>query len=318
MNFSPNFFKTIPRLTNSLGVEFLSYYLPEGISVERCIRERAQNTPFHSQGIPKYFDIAVVSEINAGRGSPGGGVWVDFTNASQQELRDKDPANFDWLLAAGIDLSREPVEVLVAPHAFNGGVRINAQTETGVPGLFACGEIAGGPHGANRIGGNSIAGTQVFGARAGRFAAKRAKEPKAAPKRKESQFQEQLSRLRRYSRNRTGVEPSEVQQAMQEVMWNEMVVFKDAVSLNRLMRTLDAISKDLLPKVEGNTAAKLRLAAALPAQLTISEIIGRVAQTRKESRGPHYRTDYPEPNDEAFGKPIIVSQVQDGLKLSPS
>jgi succinate dehydrogenase/fumarate reductase flavoprotein subunit len=316
MNFSPNFFKTIPRLTNSLGAEFLSHYLPADISVERCIRERAQNTPFHSQGIPKYFDIAVVTEINAGRGSPGGGVWVDFTNAARQELRDKDPANFDWLLASGIDLSREAVEVLVAPHAFNGGVRINAQTETGVPGLFACGEIAGGPHGANRIGGNSIAGTQVFGTRAGHFAAKRAKQSTAALEVKKSQVQEQLSRLRQYSESRTGVEPGGVQQAIQEVMWNEMVVFKDAVSLTRLLKTLDAIGKDLLPRVEGNTPAKLRLAAALTAQLTISEIIGRVAQARKESRGPHYRTDYPKPDNDRFGQAIVVSQGQGGFKLS--
>jgi fumarate reductase (CoM/CoB) subunit A len=308
MNFSPNFLKAIPKLTNGLGEEFLAGYLPDGVGSEQCIRQRAQNAPFHSQGIAKYFDIAVISEINAGRGSPGGGVWFDFTSIPREELRNKDPRNFDWLASSGVDLSRQPVEVLVAPHAFNGGIWINERAETRVPGLFAAGEVAGGPHGANRIGGNSIAGTQVFGARAGHFAAERAKQVMSVPDVDVDRVRQELARIQQYLDNQTRTEPRAVQRAMQQVMWEEMVVFKDAPSLEHLLRTLDAIQGDLLPGMAIHTL--------LSAQLEISKIIACVAQVRQESRGPHYRTDHPDSNDELFGKTIVVSQAQGGYRLS--
>lgn len=309
MNFSPYFLKVLPRLTNDRGEEFLSRYLPADVSPERCIWERAQNAPFRSQGVAKHFDVAVVSEINAGRGSPGGAVWVDFTHLPRQEIRNTQPHYFDWLVAAGVDLTLEPVEVLVAPHAFNGGVRIDAEATTKVPGLFACGEIAGGPHGANRIGGNSIAGTQVFGARAGRFAAGRAQRMKTAAVTDKTQVQAELQQIGRYLESRQNVAPTMAQQAMQEAMWEEMVVFKDTTSLTRLLQRLDSIKKELLPHITANTPAQLHQCATLPAQLRISEIIARVALAREESRGPHYRTDYPKRDDNGFGQPIVVSQV---------
>jgi succinate dehydrogenase/fumarate reductase flavoprotein subunit len=315
MNFSPEFFKAVPRMTNGLGEEFLPRYLPGNGSPEQCILERAQNGPFHSRGIAKYLDIAVVSEGGAGKGSPKGGVWVDFTHVPREELRDKDPANFDWLLAAGVDSSREPVEILTVPHAFNGGVRINPHMETSVPGLFACGEVAGGPHGANRIGGNSIAGTQVFGARAGRFAARWAKGITVWPPVKQGRIRTQLHRLRKRVENRTGEDPATVQHALQQAMWDGMVVCKDAVSLDRLLKILCEIKRDLLPTMTAATPKELWMAAGLPAQLTISEAIARVALARAESRGPHYRRDYPEPDDERFGRPIAVSRSRGELHL---
>jgi succinate dehydrogenase/fumarate reductase flavoprotein subunit len=315
MNFSPEFFKAVPRVTNRLGEEFLSRYLRGKSSPERCILERAQNGPFHSGGIAKYLDIAIVSEVGAGNGSPKGGVWVDFTHVPREELRDKDPANFDWLLAAGVDLSPEPVEILTVPHAFNGGVRINTHTETGVPGLFACGEVAGGPHGANRIGGNSIAGTQVFGARAGHFAGDWAKRNAVWPPVERDRIRTQLHRLRKCVENRTGEDPATVQRALQQAMWDGMVVCKDAASLDRLLKRLDDIKCNLLPAMRAATPKQLWLAAGLPAQLTISEAIARVALARAESRGPHYRRDYPEPDDERFGRPIAVSRSGEELQL---
>ena len=137
----------------------------------------------------------------------------------------------------------------------------------------------------------------------------------AVPRMNEGQVGRQLRLLRQYVENRSGLEPKTVQQTMQKAMWDEMVVFKDGRSLSRLLETLDGVKKDLLPVVGVNTPTQLRLAAVLPTQLTISEIIARVAQAREESRGPHYRVDYPQPDDARFGKPMVVTRVDDDIQL---
>jgi succinate dehydrogenase/fumarate reductase flavoprotein subunit len=212
-----------------------------------------------------------------------------------------------WARDRGVDILAHPVDISPHVHAFNGGVLIDPQAETTVPNLFACGEAAGGPHGANRIGGNQFAGTQVFGQRAGRFAAARASELDipAVNHDQVSEFGGKLSTLRKKT---AGTDPRALWRAIQTAMWTEIGVSKDAGSLARCLDQLNAVEDELasicLPEGQG-----LNLALSLPHLLATAKIIAGAAALREESRGPHYRTDHASRNDGQFGKPIFVRRV---------
>ena len=192
------------------------------------------------------------------------------------------------------------------------GVLINSNAETTVPNLFACGEAAGGPHGANRIGGNQFAGTQVFGERAGRFAAARSAE--LGPPIGSAMIDEQIARvnerLAALQQRESGRRPQDIHRAIQTAMWNEMGVHKDAASLNRCLEKLSTVEGELSALCLSDGRA-LFLALSLPHLLTTATIIANAALMREESRGPHYRTDFPNRDDERFGKPIAV-RTKDG------
>jgi len=296
-----------PRLTNGLGEEFLLRYLPDAVTLAECLNIRAGTGPFRSDAAAKYFDLAVFEELGAGRGTESGGMRADFTDCDPDLVRAGKLNWYTWAKERGVDILSQPVDISPQVHAFNGGVLIDPQAETTVPNLFACGEAAGGPHGANRIGGNQFAGTQVFGERAGRFAAARALElAKPAINRDQiSDFGGRLSALR----NRTaGSDPWELQRAIQTAMWNEMGVSKDSDSLARCLDQLNAVESEAasihLPQGHG-----LSLALSLPHLLTTAKIIAGAAALREESRGPHYRADFSTKDDEQFGRPIFVRQV---------
>jgi succinate dehydrogenase/fumarate reductase flavoprotein subunit len=206
-----------------------------------------------------------------------------------------------------VDILAQPVDISPQVHAFNGGVLIDPEAETTVPNLFACGEAAGGPHGANRIGGNQFAGTQVFGERAGRFAAARASEldMPAINREQVAKFGGKLSTLRSKSE---GSDPRALQCAIQTAMWNEMGVSKDSDSLARCLDQLNAVESEVesLYLPEGQS---LGLALSLPHMLATAKTIAGAAALREESRGPHYRADMPSRDDKQFGRPIFVRQV---------
>src|SRR5260221_1741740 len=122
---------------------------------------------------------AITREVEAGRGSPAGGAYLSFQHVPEAEIRNAFGPVVDRLAANGIDLASRPVEVAPIAHYHMGGVRVDAMLQTRVPGLYACGEAVGGANGANRLSGNAITEAFVFGARAGRNAARRAVQGKA-------------------------------------------------------------------------------------------------------------------------------------------
>jgi succinate dehydrogenase/fumarate reductase flavoprotein subunit len=304
-----------PRLTNGMGDEFLSRYLPQGVTQAECLRIRAGTGPFRSDAAAKYFDIAVFDEVRAGRGTVSGGVRADFTHVDPALIEAGKLDWYRWATARGVDVCARPVDVSPHVHAFNGGVLIHSNAETTVPNLFACGEAAGGPHGANRIGGNQFAGTQVFGERAGRFAAARSAElgPPIGSAMIDEQIAEVYQRLLSLQRCESGRGPQEIHRVMQTAMWNEMGVHKDAVSLERCLEKLSEVEGDLSALCLPDGRA-LFLALSLPHLLTTATIIARAALMREESRGPHYRTDFPSRDDGRFGKPIAVRKKDGELE----
>jgi len=298
----------LPRLTNGLGEEFLSRYLPPGVTADECLAVRAGTGPFRSDAAAMHFDIAIFDEVRAGRGTASGGVQADFTACHPDQVRAGKLDWYHWARARGVDVLARPVDISPHVHAFNGGVRIDTRAETTVPGLFACGEAAGGPHGANRIGGNQFAGTQVFGQRAGRFAAARAAEV-ALPEPALDQVAEVERRVAALRQRASGRDPADVQRAIQTAMWHEMGVYKDAASLERCLRQLETVRGEL-PDLYLPHGAHLFSALSLPHLLATARIIARAAAMRGESRGPHYRLDFPAPDDDGFGRPIRVWQKE--------
>src|SRR5476649_1464382 len=118
---------------------------------------------------------AILKEVEAGRGSPHGGVYLSFQHCSEAALRESFGPVIDRLAANGIDLTKTPIEVAPIAHYHMGGIAVDAQMQTGLPGLFAAGEAVGGANGANRLSGNAITEALVFGRRAGQSAAAYAK-----------------------------------------------------------------------------------------------------------------------------------------------
>jgi L-aspartate oxidase len=309
-----SYFALQPHVTNSLGEQFLEAHLPAAVSVAQCLHQRAGTGPFRSDSPGRHFDLAVCSEVRQGRGTPSGGVRVDFTRCDPAAVRSGRLNWYDWARSRGVDLLVRPVEVSPHVHAINGGLLIDAQAESNVPQLFACGEAISGPHGANRIGGNQFSGGQVFGARAGRYAAERASQigPAELGGDAASVCDEVTRRVERLREAPAGRAPSEVLAALQSTMWNEMGITKDAASLERCLRNLDELETDAV-QVVAPDPRELFLALSLPGLVRTAQAMARAALIRAESRGPHYRSDHPSPNPDFDDGSIHIRARAGGL-----
>ena len=186
-----------------------------------------------------------------------------------------------------------------------GGVKINESAETGIDGLYAAGEVCGGVHGANRLTGNAITEILVFGTVAGNRAAVRASRI-AGVSIPSSEIQIGLERLKELASHRGEVYLSELRQSLKQVMW-------DKVGVIRTQNSLEAAHKEMLALREQLRTAsltdyrQLSQTVKLANMLTVSEMVCRAALMRTESRGAHYRTDYPEEDSRQWLKAIEIS-----------
>jgi fumarate reductase (CoM/CoB) subunit A len=197
-------------------------------------------------------------------------------------------------------------QILVAPtaHFFMGGVEINENCETEFDGLYAAGEVCGGTHGANRIEGNAITETLVFGTIAGDRAATRASKVKQIPA-SDNQVTAEVDRLRDLVSHQVGENLNELQQSLKYTMWHKVGVIRNGKSLADAQREILAL-RDQLRAVSPADYRQLSQVIKLDNMLTVSEMVCKAALARTESRGAHYRTDYPEHNDAQWLKTIDV------------
>jgi succinate dehydrogenase / fumarate reductase flavoprotein subunit len=253
----------------------------------------------------------IVREVREGRGSPHGGVFLDISwireklpNAAEH-IKKKLPSMYhQFKQLADIDITQEPMEVGPTVHYVMGGVRVDADTQmSDVPGLFAAGECAAGLHGANRLGGNSLSDLLVFGKRAGEYAACFAKEHSAArvnPDEVEAAARQALEPFGRDS----GEGPFQVQQDLQNMMQDWVGIVRREEELEKALRQIPILwERWRKVSVSGNREYNPGWHTALDLRnlLTVSEAITRAALERKESRGAHFRDDYPA-KDESFAK----------------
>jgi len=267
----------------------------------------------------------IVREIREGRGSPHGGVFLDISwikkklpNA-EEVIKKKLPSMYhQFLKLADIDITREPMEVGPTTHYVMGGIRVDPETQMStVPGLFAAGECAAGLHGANRLGGNSLSDLLVFGQRAGAHAARFAKERGATHVDGAEIDEAARAALAPFEPDGSGdgSAPYQIQHELQQTM-------QDLVGIVRregeMVRALEAIARlrdhAHRVRVAGNRAFNPGWHTALELRnlLTVSEAVTRSALERKESRGAHFRDDYPD-KDAASGKiNLVVRRDRDG------
>ena len=275
----------------------------------------------------------IVREIKEGRGSPHGGVFLDIAwikkriSNGEDHIKRKLPSMYhQFKQLADIDITKEPMEVGPTTHYVMGGIRVDSDTQMSrVPGLFAAGECAAGINGANRLGGNSLSDLLVFGKRAGEFAAKFAKENQlgaANEPQMEKASREALAPFERAA-NAQGESAYRVQHDLQEMMQDLVGIVR---SEDEMQRALDGIGR--LKKraahvgVMGNREFNPGWHTALDLKnlLTVSEAVARAGLERKESRGAHFREDYPDKSDSFAKVNTIVAQALDGtmeIRLEP-
>ncbi len=226
---------------------------------------------------------AIFSEVQKGNGV-NGGVYIDCRGILSDVLAHRYKAFFEHLLDHGIDLKKDLLIISPTTHFFMGGIVIDENCSAGVPGLFAAGEVVGGLHGANRLSGNALTETVVFGKIAGQMAAKQAKKSKfyrIFNKLYDEQFGQRTANL------------TEIKKSLRHTMWENVSVVRSESSLKNASEQISLCQKELTThKTRG--LRELAIKHSLQKMLTVAEVVTRSALLRKESRGSHYRSDFPD------------------------
>jgi succinate dehydrogenase / fumarate reductase flavoprotein subunit len=251
---------------------------------------------------------SIYTEVKEGRGSPHGGAFLDISHKGAEYIKRKLPSMYHQFMEfADIDITKGPMEVGPTTHYMMGGVRVQAENGAStVPGLFAAGEVAGGMHGANRLGGNSLSDLLVFGRRAGLGAAQYANEINGDSLNINEDDLEQAAReMLRPFENAHGENPYTVHNTLQDVMQNYFGVFRIDEGLKGGITELEKLKERASHlKIEGTRLYNpgWHLCRDLKSMLIISEAIAKSALQRQESRGAHSRVDYPNTDDDRWGK----------------
>ncbi|KKP60550.1 MAG: Thiol-driven fumarate reductase, flavoprotein subunit [Candidatus Roizmanbacteria bacterium GW2011_GWA2_34_18] len=279
-------------LRNKKGERFMSKYYPK--EMELAKRDEVSRS--------------IYLEVAAGLGTKNGAVYLHVDHWPKTKILEIIPDVYEQYKNTGVDISKEPMEIYPSMHHMMGGVKINEWSETIVPGLYATGEVAGGVHGANRLGGNSIAEGQVFGRRAGIAATKFSKKIKYSQLPKK-EIEKERSRIFSFINRKSGVIPHVVEDKLKQIMWDKVGIFRDE---KRLVEAKKAIAKLKLEakKMKTRTTLKernrdLQDCLEIENMLVTAESVIDAAILRKESRGAHSRTDYPKTLDE-WRKNIVV------------
>jgi succinate dehydrogenase / fumarate reductase flavoprotein subunit len=288
-------------LRNSSGERFMERYDPKRLELStRDVVARA-----------------IYTEVAEGRGTPRGGVLLDVSHLPAATVTKKLPGMYDQFLElAGVDITREPMEVGPTCHYFMGGVRVDAETGAStVPGLFACGECSGGMNGANRLGGNSLSDLLVFGRRAGEGSARFAGSA-APPVIDDAQIREGLDEMDAFEAGENREDAYEVEADLQRTMQDLVGIFRDGDGLSRALAELEQL-RARAEKVGAPPGRAFNpawnLCRDLRNLLTCAEAVTRSALMRTESRGAHSRLDHPGFDDHWGEHNIVVRREADGM-----
>jgi succinate dehydrogenase / fumarate reductase flavoprotein subunit len=262
-------------------------------------------------------------EVKAGRGSPHGGVFLDIAwikeklSDAEGHIKRKLPSMYhQFKELADLDITKEPMEVGPTTHYVMGGVRVDADSQMStIPGLFACGECASGINGANRLGGNSLSDLIVFGKRAGEFAARFARD--ATPPRVDEGAVEAALRdaLAPFDRGDSGENPYKVQADLQETMQSLVGIVRNEPEMRQALAAIQQLKERAARVgVSGHREyhAGWHTALDLTNLLAVSECVALSALERRESRGGHFREDYPDKVEEFGTVNIMVRQGRGG------
>ena len=284
------------HLRNGLGERFMARYDPD--RMERSTRDLVSRASF--------------LEISEGRGTPNGGVWIDVSHLGAEVVERSFRGMVKRCRDFGRDLAREAVEVGPTTHFMMGGVIVDCECRTAIEGLFAAGEDAGGVHGANRLGGNGVAESTVFGGIAGDVMAD-AILGRPAPAVTSTDVRATIAGATA-PLGRRGGDLYGLQRALRDAMWDRVGLVRDGEGLRQALGALDRIASDLeATGVAGGRAYNIAWHdwLNLENQVLAARLIALCAAERRESRGAHYRSDFPE-RDPA--DPYVVRVKRDGAQ----
>ncbi|HJJ90371.1 MAG TPA: fumarate reductase subunit A [Methanocorpusculum sp.] len=253
---------------------------------------------------------AIATEVLEGRGTVHGGVWLDVTHLSSEQIETRLPVMLEQSLKFGTDIRTQPMEVAPTAHHFMGGLRITPDTHTTLPHLFAAGEVTGGVHGANRLGGNALAETQVFGCRAGRAAAMVKHSSMHAIDLVQIQSAEE-----RIAQLYEGISsPAEIRHLMKRIMWNNVGIFRNKLDL--MVAERDIAKLRSVPLCI-SSSREISDALITENMLLVASLVIDGALLRRESRGAHTRTDIKIPwahNTSPFAH-TFFSKAKSGIEI---
>lgn len=257
----------------------------------------------------------VYKEIQDGRGTKRGGVYCDMTFNPPGFIKRQLPLVYTLCTKLGINPEEKMLEVAPTCHYFMGGVRVNEKLETNVPGLFAAGETVGGVHGANRLSQNSLTDILVSGARAGKYAAEYAiKLEQATPIDKE-QAKTEYERVYGLLGAKGDVKPYDAKMRLKKIMWDYVGLIRNGDGLKQALKDTESLKASLVNVSVPLTTMRYNMdwidAIETHNMVCVAEMIMKTALMRDETRGAHFRQDYPERNDDKWLKHVVI-RLEDG------
>ena len=279
------------KLINSEGERFMSKYAPE--KMELATRDVVARS--------------IYQEIIEGRGTKNGGVYLDISHLDDDYIDEKLETMVLQFENVGVDIKHGPIEVAPTAHHFMGGLKINPDASSSLKNLFGAGEVCGGVHGANRLGGNALADTQVFGKIAGVSASEAAKATEI--KTNDEQVQEEASRIESLIK-KGSIKPQEFKENIKNLMWEKVAIVREEKTLNEALKELQKMQEnldklDVGDKKQYNTELMTALEVINMVEICILTV--KSAILRRESRGAHFRSDFPETID-MWKRSIVINK----------
>ncbi len=289
-------------LLNGAKERFMFNYDPRG---ERATRDIVSRSMF--------------AEMRAGRTTPEGGLYISMGHLGPENVRKQFKGMVERCADCGFDLAGGLVEVVPTAHYLMGGVVCAVDTSTEVTGLYVAGEDAGGVHGANRLGGNGVANSTVFGGIAGETMARDLARGLGLRAADEDAINAEYARAEQPLTRRAG-DLNRLRETLLDLMWDDVGIMRDEDSLRRAVGKLGRIEAELLQTGIGDSGRAFNMAWSdwlnLRSQIEMSQVIAQAALKRENSRGAHFRLDFPEPGDLDTSRYTIVRQFGDILDVS--
>lgn len=281
-------------LRNQKGDRFMSNYYPK--EMELAKRDEVSRS--------------IYQEVAKGNGTEHHSVYLYVNHLPKEKILEQIPDVYEQYKNVGVDITCEPMEVYPSMHHIMGGIKIDERARSNIEGLYACCEVAAGIHGANRLGGNSIAEGQVFSRRAALGAFNYMKKVKYQSPEKD-QIENEMERINIFSKKSKGVTPQEIENRLKKIMWQNVGIFRDEKRLLRAKKEIAILLKETermrVRKKIMERSRDLQDCLEVVNMLKTAQVVTEAALIRKESRGAHSRVDYPHTFKE-WQKNIIIKK----------